>query len=88
MLRQGCPGVNILAPPALATPRILNGFKDPSDHYRTTISPALDSEDDIDSHAGTAKTARTYWDTAEKISENIKTHLSFVKDEKRRAYSP
>lgn len=42
-------------------------------------------EDQIDEQESIAKSAQLYWETAEKICENIKTHLSYVKDEKRRS---
>lgn len=42
------------------------------------LEDAIDRNDDI------IKTAKFYWDTADKVSDNIKTHLSFVKDERRR----
>lgn len=44
-------------------------------------------EDQIDKHDAIIRTSDIYWDTAERVSENIKTHLSFVKDEKKRAYA-
>jgi hypothetical protein len=41
-------------------------------------------EDLIDENEATIKRARLYWETGDKISGNIQTHLSFVKDERKR----
>lgn len=43
-------------------------------------------EDGIERNEDIIKTAKIYWDTAEKLSENLKTHLSWVKDERKRGF--
>lgn len=42
-------------------------------------------EDVIDHQDTIIETSTIYWDTADKMTESIKTHLSYVKDEARRA---
>lgn len=43
-------------------------------------------EDAIERNEEIIKTAKIYWDSAERLSDNIKTHLSWKKDEKKRGF--
>lgn len=42
-------------------------------------------ENRIAENAETIQMAKLYWETAERLSDNIKTHLAYVKEERRRA---
>lgn len=58
--------------------------------FGTEVSDRLEKirqlEDQIDKNEEIIKSAKLYWDTAERVSENIKTHLSWKKDEKKRGF--
>jgi hypothetical protein len=61
------------------------------DHQFTTIvsnrmANIEHLEDLIEKNEEIIKTAKIYWDSAERLSDNIKTHLSWKKDEKKRGF--
>lgn len=44
-------------------------------------------EDAIDDNEALIERAQLYWKTADRMGEAIKTHLSYVKDDRKRAYA-
>lgn len=53
-----------------------------SDQVQARLDKIRQYEDAIDRNETTIRLSKLYWDTAEKLSDNIKTHLAYVKAER------